>query len=547
MDQQKNSFLGIGKNLYHSGACKVLYENNLRDVELILTERLTRKKSDGTWPYLALENLKINDITGIGDNRDVITPSFYEDVLNKEFPFYAFLEKKGLSQLLHQNNDSITTVGHHLAHAYSCVGMSPFDEAIIVIMDGAGSEFHDGHEEYTAYHFKSGVLECIDYSRQQFRKGSIDRKRFTNGAGLFYENMAEFIFNSNHATGKVMGLSVFSEPVAIDKPYEFLNSMPWDISFDKSGKTEWENSENLELFKSYAATAQWFYENTLFKRVERLKEKFPDIDNLIIAGGCALNCIANWKLRERGLFSNIYVPSMPDDRGTSFGIATYLSLKNGINWKRVPYKEQSTFWGKKDSSPKEVDILNTFKDFKITKPDNIYSYTADKIAEDKVLAWFQGRSEIGSRALGNRSIIAKVNRPNLKNYLNENIKFRESFRPYACSIIQEKVSTYFSVEDSFQAPYMSFAVPVKEKYLKEFKEVCHIDNTSRLQTVMEEQNKRYYELIKHVGEKTGIYGILNTSLNIMGEPIIETIFDLKKFFENSVVDGIIVGDFYIEK
>lgn len=551
MNYQTKSYLGLGKTLYHSSVCHVNKSLNGLDVELLLTERLTKKKADGRWPHNALEEIKkkLQANCLIAENRDVISSVEYEKVLNLEFPFFEFLEKKELEQFSLHYNKNITELTHHLCHAYSALAMSPFKEGIIIVMDGAGSELEKNqHEEYSAYYFKDFVLEKIDQRLQQFVHGkNRNKERFTSGAGLFYEDIAKYIFNSNQATGKVMGLSSFGEGENVSDPQGFLDNLDMSKSFKGKGKTQWEESPNLKLYKNLATTAQNFYQDIISQRVHNIKKKYPKVDNLIITGGCALNCVSNWDILKSKIFSNVYIPSIPDDRGISFGLSSYLMIKDNLIPEVTPYKDQQTYWGLKSSVPNEPAIKDIFRGYKITKPSNIIKFTAEKINQNKIIGWFQGRSEVGARALGNRSIVAKVNYPNLKDTLNSRIKFRESFRPYACSVLQDKVSLYFQVQDSFQSPYMSFTVPIKSSYLETFKEVCHIDHTSRLQTVMREQNTNYYDLIKEVGNISGIYALLNTSLNIMGQPIVEDLNDLKLFFDKSNVDAIAVGDFYIEK
>jgi carbamoyltransferase len=169
------------------------------------------------------------------------------------------------------------------------------------------------------------------------------------------------------------------------------------------------------------------------------------------------------------------------------------------------------------------------------------------LAKGLVVAWFQGRSESGPRALGNRSILANPMVAGLKDRLNAEIKFREDFRPYGCSVLQECAHEYFEVEKGFNNPYMSFAVKTRENQRRRLSQVTHIDGSSRMQTVGKAQNPLFYELIKAFGEKTGLNCLLNTSLNIMGEPIVETAEDARKFLLATPVDGMAIGRFYIQK
>jgi carbamoyltransferase len=163
------------------------------------------------------------------------------------------------------------------------------------------------------------------------------------------------------------------------------------------------------------------------------------------------------------------------------------------------------------------------------------------------VAWFQGRSESGPRALGNRSILARPDVTGLKDKLNKSIKFRESFRPYGCSVIQEKAHLYFDIDQNFNNPYMSFAIKVREEHKELLKEVSHIDGTSRMQTVKIGQNEKFYRLLERFGEKSGLPCLLNTSLNVMDEPIVETIQDVRRFMENTPTDYLVINDFLIKR
>jgi carbamoyltransferase len=179
--------------------------------------------------------------------------------------------------------------------------------------------------------------------------------------------------------------------------------------------------------------------------------------------------------------------------------------------------------------------------------EEIHISASKLLKQGNVVAWFQGRSEPGPRALGNRSILALPSINGMKSHLNNKIKFRESFRPYGCSLLQEDVSKYFNVDTTFHSPFMGFALPVLSKWHDVFQEVMHIDGTTRLQTVTRGQNERYYDLLKHLKEESGHGVVLNTSLNIMGCPILETAQDAFIFFKNSEIEYLVIGNYLIKK
>lgn len=565
--KHSKQYLGLGKTLFNSSA-SVVCSNDIAKNQIILTERVVQRKASGAWPEKAIKILESQvgeNFNVISENRDVITPFEFEKAIDSSIPFLSYLKKKKLDQYSSHYNPNIKTLSHHLCHAYAALAMSPYHESIIIVMDGAGSNSTDfsniiseefdtkdllgnEHESCSIYLQKGAELIPIKKEWQVFRKSKIPGHDFSDGIGMLYEKAAEYIFNNKRSAGKVMGLAGFGKPSEITSAFQFLESLDWSQSFQAKTKSEWEANNNIKNFENLAASVQYKYEQYLYSLVLGLKKKYPKINNLILTGGTALNCTNNYKLLEKGLFDNIYVPPFPSDECISFGAANYSFIKeNHKLWSPKEISTQHGFLGSKKSIPNEKEIIEIFDGYEVSKPEDIINFSAELLTQNKIIAWFQGRSESGPRALGNRSILANIETPELKNIMNEKIKFRESFRPYGCSVLHEYSSDYFKVSNSFHNPFMSFATPIRSKYLKRLKEVSHIDNTSRMQTVTEEFNPKFYQLIKCFGNKTGLYGLLNTSLNIMGKPIVETIQDAKAFLDSTNVDGIVVADFYIKK
>lgn len=552
-------YLGIGKVLNNSSVSVI---NNNDEIEISLTERLSRKKNDGTWPYLALKSIDIKNAK-VAENRDIVTPQFFEECLNERMPFFEFIKKLKLEDYLSSsgNNSYIT---HHLAHLFTALYLCKNDKAIIVVMDGGGTHSSvfkentliDGeslflggtneHEEFSVYLKDGDSIKCVDKQWQEYKVSSIDREySYSFGAGNFYEVIAEYIFGNRLDTGKVMGLAPFGVAKDVSSPYEFMESLPQDSMYKPS--ENWSEVFEERGYPDIAATAQKYFEDKYIGRILELGRKYPSYKNLIITGGCALNCTSNYKLYKSKLFNSIYIPPYPGDSGISLGLANYLRFNE--TGELSTNKEVSTlsYVGPFSSIPNDDQILELFKDYTIKKSDNVAKEVAKLLNLNHVIAWFQGRSECGPRSLGNRSILASLKYPSLKNYLNENIKFREGFRPYGASCLIESASEYFDVEDSFESYYMSFAVDVRPQFYETFKEVMHVDKTSRIQTVSHSQNSRFYDLIKEYGKESGVNCLLNTSLNIMGEPIVESLLDLKNFFDKSKISYLCVGDFIIEK
>jgi carbamoyltransferase len=276
-----------------------------------------------------------------------------------------------------------------------------------------------------------------------------------------------------------------------------------------------------------AASVQYIFEKTVLKFVDELYDITKEYNggNLCLAGGSFLNCNANYKILKESKFDNIYIYPASGDDGLSAGAALYVfhHLKDNP---KVEYKNS--------------EIVYTGGEFKDDSIGVEYDkeVIAKMISESKIIAWYQGRSEFGPRALGNRSFIANPADPNMKDILNSRVKFREWFRPFAPSVIEEYCQDYFDID--VPSPFMLYTCPVKNKEL--VPSISHVDGTARVQTVNKEDNPRYYELIKEVEKYTSIPMVLNTSLNINGQPIVESIEEALDLFEQSDIDGIVIND-----
>jgi carbamoyltransferase len=443
--------------------------------------------------------------------------------------------------------------------------MSPFEKCFIVVIDGAGSQYEHvkekaliergyvkgqkNFEQYSVYLMDQGSVKPILKSWQQFEQLDNSPLSISQSIGIFYETLSAYIFNSKTSAGKVMGLADFGTPLEVRDRVEFLKSLDWKRAFKDKTKQAWENSPHLDYYKDLAATAQSEYERHVSTVLNEIKNLDDTVENLILVGGSALNCTHNMKVVQERVFKNVYIPPFPGDEGIGFGIAHYLLYKDYPQaWAVCTEGQQVSYLGSISSLPLRDDIIKIFsKNYKVTDIGTDYSKVIELLTQEKIIAWYQGRSECGPRALGNRSILAKVDRKDLKNYLNSKIKFRESFRPYACSCIFEKMGEYFDIPENFDNSFMSFSVRVKDKYHDIFREVAHVDMTSRMQSVKECQNPNYYKLIKDYGDKHGVYALLNTSLNVMGEPIVETCHDMLNFMENTPVDAAVIEGMLIER
>lgn len=579
-ETQSTYSLGLGKTLYHSSVSLIKKQaGELRpEATLILSERLSRKKNSGSWPTEPLRKIlpHVNlSKSVIAENRDVLHPKTHEEQLNSVLPFFESLKQNGLEKFSAHFNSDVRFVPHHLCHAMAAVHMSPFTKALILVMDGAGSakkdfvgDFkneaelglaggdptgRDPNEEISVYLFEQQQgkvkLRCEQKMWRSFVKSqNVSKKTWSEGMGIFYETASEFIFNCNQSSGKVMGLAPFGKASALSGPRaDYMESLPWaEKSFKGGGKKAWESHPHLQDYKDLAATVQSEFENFLFPFVQKLRTEYPEYENIILTGGCALNCTFNGKLVKQGLYEEVYVPPFPGDESISLGAAAYSHyILQNQDWHPLVHEQQHGYLGASESKPSTEEILKIFEGFQVERPNSITQYVAQLLEQGEVIAWFQGRSEAGPRALGNRSILARPDQEGLKDRLNAQIKFREAFRPYGASCLYEKSGEYFDIPKNFNSPYMSFAIPVKAEFKKQLNEVTHIDGTCRFQSVRQGQNEIFYDLIKKFGDRTGLYCLLNTSLNVMGEPIVETAEDARRLLMQTPVHGLAIGDFYI--
>jgi carbamoyltransferase len=275
-------------------------------------------------------------------------------------------------------------------------------------------------------------------------------------------------------------------------------------------------------------------------------------DNLLVSGGVALNCVMNETLRTQTPYKNVWTMSAPHDAGTSLGSAYFLYHSILKKPRKFIYKHSS--WGpsfENDAIEKEIKLFNSKNQealyFKKLPSEEIAATTVEKLLDGKIIGWFQGRTEFGPRALGNRSILADPRKKEMKDKINAKIKHREAFRPFAPAILKERAHEYFDINTDQSYPFMSHVVKAKKDKEDQIQAVVHFDGTSRIQTVEKTQNPRFYELLKTFEEKTSVPVLLNTSFNDNGEPIVNSPKDALQSFQNTNLDCLFIGDYFVEK
>lgn len=476
------------------------------------------------------------------------------------------------SGLSHQDNHSRE---HHLYHASSTFLASPFDTSAILIIEGQGP--HRGLTVSTTTW--RGTRKSIALVEVPYQTSN---SFIPHSLGHFYTAISALAGMTNlYEEGKTMGLAAYGKPSEfLEYLRTYIGSKPdgaffLDPAFIYAvlGNTfgpryyGW-SSQPPEIQKIWndllemratpmrvngisvsqndmdiAYAGQVLLEEVIFGLARRLKEQTKE-RNLCLAGGVALNCSANGKLLASGLFDDVYVIPAADDSGQALGRLFYDLYSNGIS---MPTKIGSPYLGPLYSAKEIGSAVSSTEGVHIVHQgfQTVAQVTAKFIAEGKVIGWFQDRSEIGPRALGNRSILADPRSPHMRDHINQNVKHREWYRPTAPAILEEDASSYFCIDRPI--PFMTFAVRARKEKIMEIPSAVHLDESARVQTVNERQNPRFYRLIKEFKLQTGIPVLINTSFNYRGEPIVESPDDALRAFKRMNLDALVLGDYLILK
>ena len=538
--------LGINKDHSDSSAC-LLIEGKL--IGAVAEERLGKRiKHDSSFPKNSIKwlmnesGLKYSDIDLIAVSNNSLSNISHKFLHSFDFSSLNLLKKVKSkiytkSSVHHEINDlclnngenknklkyKIYKVEHHLTHIASAYYLSKFQNTTAAFSyDGSGDAV------------SIMLAECKDTKIKV-----LERVFLPKSLGHFYSAVCNYIgFEKFGEEYKVMGLSAYGE----DKYFDYFdNLIGYDeklcvrqkdifdynsinykknqiIKFNKNiflnKKVEKFSQESKDIAKSLQVT----FEKIVMQIIERLQKKVPS-NNLVMAGGCAMNGLVNGKIFKESKFKNHFIQPAATDDGTALG-AAYYCFHNYLK-KKERFVMKHAFWG---PSYDEQTILNSIKAKKLKYKkfdgvDDLTKYAAKVIVDSNVVGWYQGRSEWGSRALGNRSILANPANKNMKDIINSKIKKRESFRPFAPSVLEEEVSRFF--ECDIKSEFMNHIVKFQKKWCEVFPSVCHVDYTARLQTVNEENNFLFYKLIKEFKKITGYGIILNTSFN-ENEPIVDT-------------------------
>ena len=557
---------------YHDSAAAVLKDGTV--LAAVEEERFSRIKFDDSFPKLAIDwclkqvGIKISDIDSVAfydkpvlkferllDNYLGVAPrglSSFLDVIPKWIHKRLWV-KDEIKKNLKGFKGDILFPEHHLSHAAHTFFTSSFDEAAILTVDGVG--------EWSTTTFGTAKNTTIKL---------INDIRWPHSLGLFYSAFTYFLgFKVNEGEYKLMGLSSYGKPKYYDKILSelidvkhdgsiHLNMKYFAFTYDKYmtnqnfaklfGILPRKNGEKMkQIHFDIGASAQLVLEEILLKMVNHVYEK-TKMTNLCLGGGVALNGVANNRILRESPFENIHIPPSPGDAGSAIGCAQYsyyCHFKNERIFSKTSEQIKNNIYVGPDYSNEQIKTFLDKNEIKYDylEKDLLLQTTAKLISEGNVVGWYQGKMEWGPRALGNRSILADPRNPKMKDILNQKIKHRESFRPFAPSIMEEYVSEYFDID--VPSPYMLLVAKVKQP--EKIPAVTHVDGTGRLQSVSKNVNSLYYELINEFYKLTNVPVIINTSMNVMGEPIVNTPEQAHAMILKTDMDYIIMGNYVLDK
>jgi carbamoyltransferase len=558
--------LGINYFFHDSSACII------RDGELVIAleeERFSRQKHTYAFPERAIQkclefaNIRAADVDHIAVSIKPRKHAFKKIIYGLQLgvkvgPFLAhelsgtLLKQKRLNNWYKNfsvKKPPLHFIEHHLSHIAGSYYISPYDKAALLSIDGSG-------EWSTLFSGVANGLEITKFSETMF----------PHSLGSFYEAATEFCgFKPNYDEGKTMGLAPMGNPerfyAEVEKMVQVTatGQIELDLSyfaFQNSGKRRCSDKfyavfgqprkqNHREPFGQHhldiAAAFQRVLEEKVLQLANMLYTK-TKADYIVLAGGVALNSVMNGRIVRETPFKDAYIMPAAGDNGTSIGAAYYV-YHHILGAKERSY-HNSPYVGNEYSNEQVESVLKESK-LKYRKSANICQEAARMLREGNILGWFQGRMEIGPRALGNRSILADPSLPGMKDKINAEVKHREAYRPFAPSVLAEARLDFFKSE--VEAPFMLKVCDVREDKKDIIPAITHVDGSARIQTVRKDTNPRYHELLSEFGRLSGVPVLLNTSFNIMGEPIVESPVDALRCFFTTGLDVLVINDFIIEK
>lgn len=560
------TILGISA-FYHDSAAAIIIDGRI--VCAIEEERFSRIKHDNQFPVRSIRwcleslNITITDIDAIAYYEkpllkfERLLETFVRTYPHALTPFLQAIpdwlgKKINVEDHIRKATGwkkPIYYIPHHASHAAAAYFTSPFSRAAVLTVDGVG--------EYETTALWYGTNNRIEGIQSLF---------FPHSLGLLYSTFTAFLgFKVNEDEYKVMGLAAYGKPTFIDSIRRIIDVKSdgsfkldlsyfsfreefqmWNKKFEKLfGDPRASTQPVMQRHRDIAASIQAITEEILFAMLNHLS-RITHGKNLCIGGGVALNALANGKMYDKTPFTNIHVLGTAGDSGAAIGAALYTYYLLVPKRSHTVCDSLSLGTSYTNENIQEIIKLYPVRYKKFENEDDLLTVAAGHLVKGHIVGWFDGRCEVGPRALGNRSILSKPNPRSMKDRMNV-IKRREQFRPFAGSILVEHIHEYFDVpEKKHHSPFMNFCFQVKKNKREALAAIVHHDNSCRIQTVSKE-NGRYYRLIKKFYEHTGIACILNTSFNLKGEPIVEHPRQAIEDFLKTKMDYLVIGDFFVEK
>jgi len=566
----------LGINAYDHDVSACLLRDGVIAVA-ITKERITRKKHDTGFYQavvdycLAAEGISLDDIELVIRNCYVLPVEDLETRMVSQDVPEVMNDKERIqaagNPLYLSRSEKVVTISHHLAHAYSAFAACPFDTGVVMVVDGVGNYRCDVDENYpladvnplareseSYYRFDGSRIETLKKVWLQPVRGFLsDEFYYMPGLGALYSRVSSYIFADWNKCGEVMGLAPYGRPGAIKPLIEIkdgeLHIPEWGVEFDKpwllDREPDWEASPSMQHWKDMAWRVQEDTEKVLLERAIRLREA-TGAKNLCMAGGVALNCVANGRIVREAGYDNVWIQPAAGDDGIAIGCAYYGHL--ALLKKPRSFVMQHAYLGRqyqaaemRAAAGRRLVALQTT----LTASHDICAQAARLLAQGQVLGWFCGRSEFGPRALGGRSIIADPRTAEMKDKLNKRVKHRQAFRPFAPIVLAERAQDVF--EGAEESPFMLLVKRVRPQWRDKVPAIVHVDGTARVQTVRREHNERLYRLLEQFAALTGVPVLLNTSFNVKGEPMVETPEDAIKCFLGTGIDYLVLDDLVMAK
>jgi len=553
----------LGTGLSHDGSVCLLKDGEISVA--IEKERITRRKHDGGNDSVAIAyvleaaGITLSDLTLVVQNAYSGMLKFNDSWYEGERPF------KGEVPVL--------TISHHLAHAYSAFATSPFEESAILVIDGCGNSFDDCLDlEKTAIpevplgemaplwnekdsYYKTAGTKVVPLFKDFSPWGTgikgypMHPPTTRHSIGGVYGAASKYVFRGLEDPGKLMGLAPYGRPGAFDHQVFDLRDGRAFVRYDwmEKFRTPAHSHEDFKAgFQHYADLAYGIQREVerAVLYIARARHALSPHDNLCYSGGVALNAVANRRLLTEGPFRNFHITPAAGDNGLALGCAYYGYYEVLKQEKKRP--SGSVCFGKSyESSEIETTLQRYSQLVNFTRSNSPVADAVSHLVDGKVVGWFQGGSEFGPRALGNRSILADPRIGGIRDHINAKVKFREDFRPFAPSVLAQDCATYFDCD--YPSPHMLLTAPVRARWRDAIPAIVHLDQSARIQTVTRDSNPRFYGLLEGFKQATGIGVVLNTSLNRRGMPIVETPDDALMLFIYTGIEVLVIGDYVVSK